>query len=73
MPGFQRNILCTGPEVLHQHVVADRIYKWSQPVSLPDASIRPQQPDHSGKGLLLHVVNHFRRQKPRPQFDLDQF
>ena len=72
MVRFQRNVFCAVAVMLHQHIVADGVYKRAEAVRVLDSAWGSQRLDDPGEGLLLEVVDDFGRQMPRAQLDLDE-
>src|SRR5258707_3157004 len=69
---FQGNVFCAAAVMLHQHIVADRVYKRAQAVRVLNSTLGSERLDDPDEGLLLEVVDDFGRQMPCAQLDLDE-
>ncbi len=58
--------------VLEQHVVANRVDQGAEPLTMPDASVIPQQREHARECLLPDILNGVVGPQSRAQLEGDQ-
>lgn len=56
---IHRVILAAGAIMLHQDVIAHRIYKSPKTLRLPDATLTPQSGEYADESLLADIFDRF--------------